>query len=127
MSLSELLLLSRKLCRGGRCDEVSPSLHLNLILILKSPTGDPLGFIVLAALSDCDPGNDYPTFTTSEHQNGRAELSLKIYPNVSGNQEKEQEELQDSRLVAGTLFDLSVCRLRGCWSCPVPSDIDFHG
>ena len=70
------------MCRGERRD------HLKLIL--KSATGDPLGFIVLAVLSDCGPGNDYPTFTRSEHQNGSLELSPKIYPNVSGNQEKEK-------------------------------------
>ena len=45
-----------------------------LKLILKSATGDPLGFIVLPVLSDCGPGNDYPTFTTSEHQNGSLEI-----------------------------------------------------
>ena len=81
--------------------------HLNLIL--KSATGDPLGFIVLSDLSDGGPGNDYPTFTTSEHQTGSLEWSAKtkIYPSLSRNQEKEKDWC--SRVVAGTLFDLSVC------------------
>ena len=48
----------------------------HLKLILKSATGDPLGFIVLAVLSDCGPGNDYPPFTTSEHETGSLENYL---------------------------------------------------